>query len=82
MFPNRVQPGPYDFGAPDDQKWFVEDLIGHRWAGGKSLEFEVRWSLGNTTWEPLSLCKELAAPDRYLEIQGVQQPSQLAKHGI
>jgi hypothetical protein len=30
LFPNRVQPEPYDFGAPDDHEWFVDDLIGHR----------------------------------------------------
>jgi hypothetical protein len=45
MFPNRVQPEPYDFGAPDDQEWFVEELLGHRWTNGKNLEFKVRWSL-------------------------------------
>ncbi|KAF8238264.1 hypothetical protein L208DRAFT_1497903, partial [Tricholoma matsutake] len=81
MFPNRVQREPYDFGMPDDQEWFVEDLIGHRWTEGNNLEFEVQWSLGNTTWEPMSSCKELATLDQYLEIQGVQRPSQLAKHG-
>ena len=80
LFPNRVQPEPYDFRTPDDQEWFVEDLIGHRWTEDKHLEFEVRWSLGDTTWEPLNSCKELAALDRYLEIQGVQRPAQLPKH--
>ncbi|KAF8226823.1 hypothetical protein L208DRAFT_1498065, partial [Tricholoma matsutake] len=29
MFPNRVQLELYNFGMPDDQEWFVEDLIGH-----------------------------------------------------
>ena len=80
MFPNQVHPEPYDFGTPDDQEWFVEDLLGHLWVEGKNLEFEVRWSLGNTTWEPLSSCKELVVLDRYLEIQEVQRLSQLAKH--
>ena len=80
MFPNRVHLGPYDNGAPDEQEWFVEDLIGHCWIEGKNLEFEVQWSLGDTTWELLSSCKELAALDRYLEIHSIQWPSQLAKH--
>ena len=79
MFPNRVQPEPYDFGAPDDQEWFIDDLIGHRWSNGKDLEFEVRWSLGDTTWEDLSSCKDLEALDRYLELQGVKRPAQLPK---
>ena len=63
MFPNRVQPEPYDFGALDDQEWFIDDLMGHCWVNGKDLEFEVRWSLGDTTWEPLSSCKDLEALD-------------------
>ncbi|KAF8236636.1 hypothetical protein L208DRAFT_1036978, partial [Tricholoma matsutake] len=49
VFPNKAQPDPYNFGVPDDQEWFVEDLIRHRWAEDKNLEFEVQWSLGDTT---------------------------------
>jgi len=30
MFPNRVHPEPYDFGAPDEHKWFVDELLGHQ----------------------------------------------------
>jgi len=78
MFPNRAQPEPYDFGAADDQEWFVDELLGHRWTNGK-LEYEVRWSLGDTTWEPHEECKRLEALDRYLELQGVKRPSQLPK---
>jgi hypothetical protein len=63
MFPNRVQPEPYDFGTPNNQEWFVDDLTGHCWVNRKDLEFEVRWSLGDTTWEPLSSCKDLEALD-------------------
>jgi hypothetical protein len=75
MFLNRVQPEPYDFGAPDDQEWFIEELQGHRWTDGKDLEFEVRWSLGGTTWEPLSACKDPEALDQYLELQGIKCPT-------
>ena len=79
MFPNRSRPEPYDFGADNDQEWFVEDLLGHRWTAENELEFEVRWSLGDTTWESYDNCKDLAALDRYLELQGVKRPRQLAK---
>jgi hypothetical protein len=72
MFLNRIQPEPYDFGTPDDQEWFVEELIGHRWTEDDNPEFEVRWSLGDTTWEPLSSCKDLKALDQYLELQGIK----------
>ena len=56
LFPNRVHPEPYDFGAPDEHKWFMDKLLGHRWKR-KNLEFEVRWSLGDTTWELFENCK-------------------------
>ncbi|KAF9464046.1 hypothetical protein BDZ94DRAFT_1308298 [Collybia nuda] len=39
LFPDRVQPEPYDFGAPDGQEWFVDELQGHRWIDS-NLEFE------------------------------------------
>ncbi|KAG6887014.1 hypothetical protein C0995_002395 [Termitomyces sp. Mi166 len=78
LFPNRAMPGPYDFSAADDQEWFVDDLLGHRWNKQGHLEFEVRWSLGDTTWEPLASCKDLAALDRYLVLQGMKCLQQLA----
>ncbi|KNZ82113.1 hypothetical protein J132_07956 [Termitomyces sp. J132] len=31
LFPNYTTPEPYDFGAANDQEWFVDDLMGHRW---------------------------------------------------
>jgi hypothetical protein len=79
MFPNRVHPEPYDFGAADDQEWFVEEIVGHRWVDGNKLELEVRWSLGDTTWEPQEACKQLEALDRYLELHGVKRPANLPK---
>ena len=78
LFPNRAHPEPYDFGAPDDAEWFVDELLGHRW-DGKKLELQVRWSLGDTTWETLASCKDLEALDKYLELQGVKRPAQLSR---
>ncbi|KAG6808101.1 hypothetical protein H0H92_005383 [Tricholoma furcatifolium] len=65
MFPNHVTPEPYDFGAADDQEWFVDEIIGHRWNTDNQLEFEN--------------CRELEALDRYLELQGVKHPAGLSK---
>ncbi|KNZ77453.1 hypothetical protein J132_05411 [Termitomyces sp. J132] len=45
LFSNRAMPEPYNFGAPDNQEWFVDDLVGHHWKGN-NLKFEVHWSLG------------------------------------
>jgi hypothetical protein len=63
LFPNRLQPEPYDFGAPDNHEWFVDDIIGHRWDSERDLSFLVKWSLGEPTWEPLKGVKELEALD-------------------
>lgn len=78
LFPNRVHPEPYDFGTPEEGEWFVDEIIGHRWINDV-LEFQVRWSLGDTTWEDLKTCNPLQVMDRYLELQGVKRPKQLAK---
>jgi len=78
LFPNQMQPEPYNFGALDNQEWFVDEILGHHW-DGRDLNLEVRWSLGDTTWEPLANCKDLAALNRYLELQGVKRPAQLAR---
>lgn len=80
MFSNRVQPKPYDFSAPDDQEWFIDEILRHQWANGKNLEFEAWWSLGDTTWEPINSCKDLEALDQYFELQGIQCPAQSAKY--
>ncbi|KNZ75053.1 hypothetical protein J132_05133 [Termitomyces sp. J132] len=76
LFPNRATPEPYDFGMPDNQEWFVGDMIDHWWMG-TNLEFKVWWSLRDTTWEYLAMCKDLEALDYYLKLQGI--PVQLAR---
>lgn len=80
-FPNRSQPEPYDFGDPDEHEWFVDEIIGHRWSGTKKVEYQVRWSLGDTTWETHTNCNKLAALDRYLELHGVTSYLSLPRHG-
>ena len=79
-FPNRDQPEPYDFGAADDQEWFVDEIVGHKWTGPKRVEYQVRWSLGDTTWEPHASCNKLAALDRYLELHDVTTYLKLPRH--
>ncbi len=79
LFPNRATPEPFDFGASADQEWYVDDIVGHRRTQSGSLEYEVRWSQGDTTWEPQSECKDLAALDRYLELHKVKYQSQLPR---
>ena len=78
-FPNRERPEPYDFGVPDDQEWFVDEIVGHRWTGPKQVEYQVRWNMGDTTWESHTNCNKLVALDRYLEVQGVKSWSRLPR---
>ena len=82
MFPNQIQPKPYDFRAASNHEWFVDKITGHHWdkrSKIQNLKFEVQWSLGDTTWESYESCKELEALDRYLEVHSVECPAQLAR---
>jgi len=75
--PHRDMKSYYDFGAVDEPEWFVNEILAHRWVGQAHLEFQVRWTLGNVTWEPLAECKELEALDEYLELRGAKWPCDL-----
>src|SRR6266481_3056862 len=67
----------YDFGSTNEPKWFVDEILAHRWVGQNRLEFQVCWTLGDVTWEPLASCKELEVLDEYLELRGAKQPRDL-----
>ena len=69
----------YDFSQDDEQEWLIEEITSHRWLNSKELELEVRWTLGDTTWEPLAACKDLEALDLYLELWGIAHPCDLPK---
>ena len=58
-FPRHDTKSYYDFGAADEPEWFVDEILGHRWVNQSKLEFQVHWTLGDVTWEPLMECKEL-----------------------
>lgn len=79
LFPNRAIPEPYNFGTDDEHEWFVDEIVAHRRDDHGKLEFHVRWSLGDTTWEPHEHCKDLVALDRYLELWGVRRVNQLPR---
>ena len=67
----------YDFGPTDKHKWFIDEILAHRWVNEKDLEFQVRWTLGDITWEPKASYKDLEALDMYLELHGATQPHDL-----
>ena len=44
-----------------------------------NLELQVKWMLGDITWEPIDSCKNLQALDSYLELRGVTHPQDLPR---
>ena len=70
-FPCRDTKAYYDFRAANDPEWFIDEILAHCWVDTSGLEFQVHWTLGDVTWEPLASCKELTALDEYLELRGV-----------
>jgi hypothetical protein len=78
LFPNRKRAEPYDFGAPEDAEWYVDEIVGHQWKG-RSVEFLVKWNMGDSTWEPLGHCNELVALDDYMTLMGVENWQDLPK---
>ena len=67
LFPKRVTKFYYDFGNNKDQEWLIEEILAHKWTNNV-LELQVKWMVGDVTWELLSLCKDLEALDVYLEL--------------
>ena len=78
LFPSRESKRFYDFGMPDDDEWLVDEIIGHRFTG-KSIEFNVRWTAGDHTWEPYNTVKDLEALDHYFALMGVSRWQSLAR---
>ena len=68
----------YNFGNDKDQEWLVEEILAHKWTNN-NLELQVKWMLGDVTWELLSSCKDLKALDVYLELQGAKAPRDLLR---
>jgi hypothetical protein len=77
-FPRREVRTFYDFGDDVDAEWVVSEIIGHKWVCNK-VYLQVKWSLGDITWEPLSHCEELSALDDYLALRGVDAPTSLPR---
>ena len=73
LFPKRDSRVYYDFGNDEDQEWLVEEILAHKWTNN-DLELQVKWMVGDITWELLSSCKDLEALDVYLELRGAKAP--------
>ena len=77
LFPHHEASLFYGFSTDEEQEWLVDEIIAHRWSSPKDLELQVKWPLGDVTWEPLASCKELEALENYLELRGVTQSCHL-----
>ena len=73
LFPKREAKLYYNFCNNDEQEWFVDEILAHKWTDN-NLEIQVKWTLGDVTWEPINSCKKLEALDSYLELRGVTRP--------
>ena len=78
LFPKRDTKVYYDFGNDKDQEWLVKEILAHKWTNN-DLELQVKWMLGDVTWELLSSCKDLKALDAYLELWGAKAPRDLSQ---
>ena len=78
IFPSRESKHFYDFGMPDDEEWMVDEIVGHKFIG-RSIEFNVRWTAGDHTWEPYAHVKDLEALDHYYALMGVARWQQLGR---
>ena len=65
-------------GNDDEQEWLVDEIVGHKWEDNK-VQFHVRWTHGDTTWEPYTKCSKLAALEEYFRLQGVKHWRSLAR---
>ena len=79
LFPKREANTYYNFGNYDEQEWFVDEILAHKWAND-GLELQVKWTLGDVTWELISSCKDLEALDKYIELWGIKCTHDLPQH--
>ena len=54
LFPKRDTKVFYNFGNNEDQEWLIKEILAHKWTNN-NLELQVKWTLGDITWEPPSL---------------------------
>ena len=77
LFPSHKSKHFYDFGMPDNEEWLVDEIVGHKFTG-KSIEFNIRWTAGDHTWELYQTVMDLEALDQYYALMGMTQWQSLA----
>ena len=62
-----------------EQETEISSFNGHRWEARRNLQFQVLWTDGDVTWEPLSNINDCAAMETYLAHRDVNDPLLLSK---
>ena len=78
QFPNRKLHHVYDLEGTGDQEYEVEEILAHRWQG-RSIQFLVKWTLGDSSWIPYHDAQHLTALDAYFKLRNVAHWKQLPR---
>lgn len=62
-----------------DDEYLVDDVITHKWVGSH-VQFLVKWTAGDQTWESYTTCSHLQVLDFYLSAKGVSSWKDLPKY--
>ncbi len=79
LFPGWVAHSYYDFGENPEKELQVHEIVNHVWDLDNILWFQVKWTMGDLTWELMSNVDELSALDDYLTVHGVTNVEALPK---
>src|SRR5260221_13875021 len=84
LFPGQVAQAYYDFGENPEKELQVHEneIVNHIWDLDNILWFQVKWTMGDLTWELTSNVDELSALDDYLMLHRVKNIEGLPKTPI
>jgi hypothetical protein len=74
-FPGRLPIQIPGFGEKPEE-WIVDRIVTHH-GKGQGSEFQILWKAGDKTWAPFREVAHLNALDRYCELMGVSEASDL-----
>ena len=72
----------YDFGENPEKELQVHEIVNHVWDLDNVLWFQVKWTMGDLTWELTANVDELSALDKYLTSPGVTNVEALPREPI
>ena len=79
-FPGRMPIQIPGFGESPEE-WIVDRIVTHH-GKGMGSEFQILWKAGDRTWAPYREVAHLNALDRYCELMGVKDVSELTANYV